>query len=511
MKRKLFLGLDVGTQSVKATVADNRGITVASASKAHYMENNNLGWAEEMPGEWWSGIVHCIKEVLKTVDASNICAIGCAAAMHSPIPLGRDGALLSEKIQMFCDKRTAGIVDRMNADYGQTGLAGITANYPATNWTGLKIAWIKENQPELYENTYRFVAPKDYINRMLTGVIGTDPSEASGSMLMDCEAADWSGKALANFGIGREKLGAIARSCEVIGCVTKRASDETGLKEGTRVVAGAGDMPCALYAAGLIKKGRCVDLTGTGNVLAFYNERPIIDARIANLRCASSGWSPYYSMDSSGGGFRWLRDALCKQEEAMAREKGLPVFSYLTELAEATPPGAEGVMFFPYLLGERTMGSAYTKGAFTGLTPASGIGHFVRAVLEGVAYDGKRALNKFEEYESIDAIIHTGGASTSDAWSQIKADVYGKTVVATKQRETTALGAAMLAMVGAGEYRDEAQAAEEIVSYGKEFTPNWENHRRYEDLFGVFCEFHDAIQQPYVKLAKAVEKKAGER
>ena len=422
--------------------------------------------------------------------------------MHGPVGIDHKGNLVTLDVQLYSDKRAADIAQNLRNNRSVAIMENITGNTPGPQWMGIKIKWIREFMPDTYERVYKFFSPKDFINFRLTSEIYIDPSEASGTYLIDQNTDDWSPSMTDFIGINMEKLPTIAPATQIIGSVTKYAAQETGLFEGTPVVTGGGDMLCALLGAGLIGKGYAVDLTGTGSVIGFYSDKAVVDSRLTNLRHVMKGWVPYYCIDSSGGAFRWLRDNLCKQETLVARERGLDPYDYLTELVTNTNYGADGVMFFPSLLGERTMGSAYSKGVFIGMTPSTTIAHMTRAVLEGIAFFHKRALDVFDNYTDIDTVIHIGGAAKGDVWSQIKSDIYGKPVVKMKNDESTVLGVAMLAGVGAGIYESQEEAVNQIVKIGKGYNPDNKKRERYDRQYEIYCEIHDALQNQFIKYAE---------
>lgn len=486
--KNVYLGIDIGTQSIKVVAFDREGNILASASENQYMQNLHPGWATEKPAVWWEKIVRCLHRILKIIPTDAIRGIGVDGVTHSPVPVDKDGNLLQEDVQLYCDKRNAEIVERFRKDYKECGVWDVTRNAPAGNWMGIKIRWIIENEPEVYEKAACIMSAKDYINLKLTGVMGTDPSEASGTMLLNHETSEWSDVAIDYMGIDKAKLPVIHRSTEVIGTVTRQAAEITGLKEGTPVVAGAGDMPCGLYGAGMVQEGDCVDIVGTGSVIAVFSNEAMKNEMVANFRCASPGWSPYLSMDSSGGAYRWFRD--------LFREQGLS-YNDLNKLAAKTQAGADGLVFLPYLQGERTRGSARSKAAFIGMTPASTVGHMARAVMEGVSFESKASLELLDPSGKSAWVTLTGGASKGDVWTQIKADIYGKRVRTLKQKETTAFGSALLAAIASGEYRNEAEAIHATTKYEADFFPNKETQSLYSELYEIFTELHDAVQQPY--------------
>ena len=505
LSERYLLGIDIGTQSVKVCVFDTAGGIVARRSLDQYMQNARPGWATERPEHWYELIRRGIGEILAEdgVRAEEIAGVGVDTVMHCPVALTRDGRLTEQDVQMYCDKRTADLVMGLR---GRPELMervhALTGNYPGTQWMGMKIAWIKEHTPKAYEETYKFVCGKDYINYRLTGEFAIDPSEASGTCLLRREADEWSQDLL---GLDREKLPRILPSDAVVGTVHRRAAEETGLREGTPVVCGGGDMLAGLLGAGLTRPGIVVDLTGTGSVIAYYDREPCPDPHIANVRHVIDGWTPYNSLDSSGGALRWFRDCCCKKEVELAKAAGKRAFEYLEQEAERTPKGADGVLFFPYLQGERNLGSPYSRGMFLGMTPATTTAHLTRAVMEGVAFEHYRTIELFKTGAApVAKLIHTGGAAKSPVWSKIKADVYGLPVEMSVTEESTAWGSAALAAVGAGLCGDAAELVERAYRQGPVVEPDWGDHARYQELFAIYKEIHDLMQGPFEALAKRV-------
>lgn len=498
----LYLGIDIGTQSVKVCVFDTKGELIVKHTEAQYLKAPRLGWAEESPEYWWQLIVRGIIEVGKNPEVciDKIRAIGVDAVMHSPVAIGRDGKIIEEYVQLYCDKRTVETVEGLGKEYDSSEYQKITGNPLSPHLMGIKIRWMKQNTPRVYEKTYKFISGKDYINYKLTGQVATDYSEASGTGVFDQKCNTWSESAMQILGLEKEKFPDIYEASTVIGEIKPEISKLTGLRQGTKVVCGGGDMLCALYGAGMVKNGFGFDVTGTGSIVGIYNQEPIFNVDVTNVRHVIKGWTPYCCIDSSGGGLRWARDVLCKKEVELAEGDA---YDCLTKLAQDVPCGAEGVLFFPYLQGLRQIDMNQARGVFMGMTPSTTTGHLLRAVMEGVAYEHKRYYEEFDKYENVKTIIHTGGASGSPFWSQLKADIYDKEIVIPIHKECTALGSAMLAMVGAGEYADELEAAEiTIDKYKEKYEPNPATRSIYSQYFEVFKEVNRVLREPFSKLAK---------
>ena len=261
-----------------------------------------------------------------------------------------------------------------------------------------------------------------------------------------------------------------------------------------------------LYVSGMNKLGSVVDITGTGATIQAYTRKPVMDKRIMNLRHVLDGWVPFGNIDSAGGAFRWLRDNIGKMETEISRKAGQDEYAYLCELAEKIPAGAEGLYFLPYLMGERTMGSADSRGCFIGLSLDKTIGHMVRALLEGVAFEFKRTLDIFEANgEKIQMVYHSGGASKGDTWNQIKADIYNVPICTLKTDEGGVLGVSLLAAFAVGITDNLEKSADKLLKIKKIYQPNPENRKIYDNSYKVFCELHDVLQPTFKHMAKIQE------
>jgi len=505
MTSQLLMGIDIGTQSTRAALLDLKGHVVASASTPQEMQTPRPGWAEQDPQAWWDSTIANVRQTMAQAEVSphEILAVGLSGQMHGTVPISAKGDLLSHGVQLWCDKRSAELVDEFKSRPEAADAYRIAGSPPVANWFGFKIKWLKVHQPEVYRQAWKFILPKDFINLKLTGVVATDHSEASGSFLMDATNEAWSEELARQVGIDIAKLPELHPAYEVIGQVTSEAAALTGLVEGTPVVAGGGDMLCMLLAAGITRPGRASDVTGTASIMSIFTEAPVLDERLMNLHHVMPGWIPFGIIDSGGGSLKWFKDSFCQAEIAEARKTGREVYDILNALAEEVEPGAEGLLYFPYLMGERTLGTPYARGVFFGITPRARKGVMVRAIMEGVTYELRRTLEIVESAgHRVSAIYHSGGGAYSDLWSQIKADIYQKKVVTFETSEGGILGSAILAGVGAGVYEDPASGVERCLRVDKEFEPRAEWRDRYDASFELFKEVHDVLQDPYNKLAR---------
>ncbi|MDD5468887.1 MAG: FGGY family carbohydrate kinase, partial [Anaerolineales bacterium] len=381
MTRELLMGIDIGTQSTRVALLDADGRVISSSSTPQEMETPKPGWAEQDPDLWWRNVVQNIPKALEIANASpsDILAIGVCGQMHATVPLDDGGDPLSHGVQLWCDKRSAGLVDAFKMGPHLDKAMQLSGNPPVPAWLGFNVQWLKVHHPDLYARTWKFLTSQGFVNYRLTGQVATDWTEASGSFLMDARTKSWSPELVSYLGLDMDKLAPLKPSTEVLGGVTAEAANLTGLKAGTPVVGGAGDMLCMLISAGLTEPGRAADITGTASIMAVYVDEPVMDPRLMNLHHAIPGWIPFGISDSGGGALKWFKDNFCHTEAELAAQSGRGVYDILNPMASQIEPGSEGLLFFPYLMGERSMGSPFARGVFFGLTPRSNKGALVRA------------------------------------------------------------------------------------------------------------------------------------
>ena len=296
-----------------------------------------------------------------------------------------------------------------------------------------------------------------------------------------------------------------SRTSQVIGYISSQAAELTGLRQGTPVVAGGGDMLCMLLAAGITQPGVASDVTGTSSIFSVFTTDPVLDPRLMNLHHVMPGWIPFGIIDSGGGALKWFKDTFCQSEIVQAEHLDVDIYDLLSELAGQAQPGSEGLLFFPYLMGERTQGTPYARGVFFGLTPRTGKGLLIRAIMEGITFELRRTLEIVQTAGyPVDIVYHNGGGAKSDVWNQIKADIYQKKVQTFESAEGGILGSAILAGVAAEVFPDPAAGAQQCLRVAKTFNPCPQTAQRYNALFELFKDLHDAIQTPYDRMAEIV-------
>jgi sugar (pentulose or hexulose) kinase len=484
------VAIDVGTQSSRAALVDVQGNIHDVASSPIELYTPRPGWAEQDPGQWWETTVANIAAIIGRNRAASIGAIGVAAQMHSVVPLGASGQLLTDRAAIWSDKRCIEQVDAFERRADAEELCQLAGNRALPAWAGFKMGWLRANAPEAYDKAERLLVVKDFLNYRLCGEVATDPSEASGSFLCDASSGEWSDALLEALGLDAAKLPEIVDAWSVIGTVRKDVGRRTGLLEGTPVVAGSGDMMCQLLGSGITKPGRVGLVSGTASIMSLAAESASTDFRIMNLRSASGVWIRFGIEDAAGKSLRWFVDTFCPASDPGQRRGSLESLVPEAALVEA---GSGGLLFFPYLLGERTLGSPHSRASFVGATIGHERAHFVRAVMEGIALEDRRALECLCPDGVVGAIRASGGGASSTLWNQIRADVFAHPVQVLGSTEGGLQGAAILAGVGAGWYSDAVNGAEQVVRLMDTWTPSPAAVEVYEGAFRTFCAVHDAL------------------
>jgi len=484
-----LLAVDVGTGSVRAAVVREDGHVISLAQKEHATHNPQPGWVEQDPAVWWAGTRDTIRDVLQKagIEPKRIASVCVCGQMHGPVPLDSDGNVLLDRVQLWNDKRGEPICQRLRETGVEADLLSKTANPIAASWTALKVAWIREHQPEVYSRTRVFLVPKDFINFRLTGQVATDYSEASGGFLLDRESLSYSADVARELGLDIDKFAPPHPSETVIGNVTETAAAETGLAKGTPVVAGGGDFPVSLLGSGITRPGIGSDLTGTSTLISVYTEKPLLGPRVMNLHAAGRGWIAFTLLDAGGDSMRWARRTVAP---------GDAPFDTVNALAAGIDPGAEGLIFLPYLTGERIGGRADSRAQFAGITAGHEPAHFYRAVMEGVALASNRNIHFMRNLGSgFDEIAATGGGAKGRLWLDIKAAVYNLPIRVPANVESGVLGCAILAGCGVGLFDSPEEASAQLVSMADTIEPDPEWVEAYRRVEAVFSRLYDQSQE----------------
>jgi xylulokinase len=484
-----LLGLDLGTSSVKCLLADGGGGVRAVAEREYPILAPNPGWAEQEPETWWQMSVEAIQEVLARaeVQASAVRAVGLSGQMHGTVFLGNGGRVLCPAI-IWPDQRSLEQCQQVYLKIGHKKLAEIAGSGVFTGFMLASLLWTKQNEVRTWDRLRYVLFPKDYIGFRLTGELATDITDASGGLLVDIKRRTWSEELVSKLGIPTEILPPILESHEIVGAVTPKAANATRLAPGTPVVAGAADQATGALGSGTIAPGVVSAAIGSGGQLVTSLRVPQTDGllRVHTYCHALPGtWYLLGATLAAGLSFRWLRDAVLQESGPLAYER-------MTALAAEAPVGSGGLLFLPYLTGERTIhGEMRSRGIFFGLTMSHNRANLIRAVMEGVVFSLRRVLGVFRELGiQPKRVVTMGGGARSALWCQIMADVLQTPVVRLEVEEQSAVGAAILAGLGAGVYPKADAACATFVRYRAPLEPQHEASAVYQQLFDLFCSAH---------------------
>jgi len=506
-----LLGIDVGTTGAKVLVIDELGRIVARSFRPYPLLTPKPNWAEQDPEDWWAAVVDCLREVLGNgVEAREISAIGLTGQMHGAVAMGKDNEVLRPCI-LWCDQRTASQCEEIMGKFGRRRFLELTCNIALPGFTAPKILWIRENEPEIYGRIAKVLLPKDYIRFRLTGVFATEVSDASGTVLFDVRNRRWSGEVLSELGINGDMMPEAFESPFLSGEVSSESASLTGLRRGTPVAGGGGDQAAGAVGNGVVRDGLVSCTIGTSGVVFASCDGPLIDpeARLHSFCHAAPGkWHVMGVMLSAGGSLRWFRDTLGGEEVASAKERGVDPYVILAdELASLSEPGCEGLIFLPYLMGERTpYPNPNAKGVLFGLTLRHRKCDLVRSVMEGVAYGMRDSLELVKSLGiEIGQVRASGGGARSPLWRQIQADIYNSELVTVSVDEGPALGAALIAGVGAGIFEGVEDACERAITLATRTTPIPENVKLYGSYYSVYKALYANLEGQFDRVSDIVE------
>ena len=484
------VGVDVSTTATKAIVVDESGRVLGSASNPHTVQAPHPQWSEQDPAEWVTAADASIASALEQAGRPPIAGVGLTGQMHGLVLLDAQGRPVRPAI-LWNDQRTAAECDEIRARVGRRRLIEITGNDALTGFTAPKVLWVRSHEPDHWSEAATLLLPKDYVRLALTGVAAMDRAGGSGTQLFDLGRRTWSPELLDLLELDPTMFPPTHEGPEVTGTITTEAAARTGLAAGTPVMAGGGDQAAAAVGVGALRAGTLSVSLGTSGVvfapLAEYAVEP--DGRLhAFCHAVPDRWHFMGVMLSAAGSLQWFRDTFLP-------EAG---FDEVTELAAGAPPGVDGLLFLPYLTGERTPHSdPLARGAFVGLTTRHGLAHLARAVLEGVAMGLRDALTLVRKaVPDVDEVRITGGGARSPLWRQIVADALESPLSLLEESEGAAYGAALLSAVGAGWASDANTLADSwlITHDGERPGLEWDvvdQHRRYADLYPALAPgFH---------------------
>ena len=503
-----LLGIDIGTSGTKVIAIDETGKLAATASAEYELYTPKPLWSEQNPADWWDATCKCCQQIVAQIGADDIAGIGLSGQMHGLVMLDEAGQVLRPAI-LWNDGRTQKQCDQITEIVGLETLVAETANPVLTGFTAPKILWVRENEPQIYERARMHLLPKDYVRYQLTGEFATEVSDASGTSLLNVPQRKWSEIVCAKLGIPLEHLPRVYESYQISGQISARAAQLTGLKAGTPVVGGGGDQAAGAVGNGIVQSGIISVATGTSGVVFAFADTPTVDPQLrvhTFCHAVPDKWHVMGVMLSAGGSLRWYRDTLARSEKSVAAHMNIDAYDLIAREAATVEPGSEGLLFLPYLSGERTPHpDPLARGAFVGLTVRHTKAHMARAVLEGVSFGLRDSLEIMKSMGvSIGNIRLSGGGAKSEVWRQIQADVFGYALSTISIDEGPALGAALLAGVGAEIYSSVEEACSAVVKVARGASVIEENARVYEQYYRVYGGLYPALKTTFGEIGALV-------
>lgn len=481
-----LIGIDVGTSGTRVLAVTTEGRLVAEATRPHELLTPRPGWTEQHPAEWWEACRGALAEVASALGDEEVVGLGLAGQMHGSVFLDSAGEVIRPAL-LWNDQRTASQCDDITERVGEQRLLELAGNPALTGFQAPKVLWLAQEEPEAWGRVASVLLPKDYVRFMLTGERATDASDASGTLLLDVRERDWSAEILDALEIPRSWLPEVFEGPAVTSTLRDEVADELGLPRGLPVAAGGGDNASAAVGVGVVREGSVSTSIGTSGVIFAHRDAftPDPSGRVhAFCHAVPGAWHLMAVTLSAGGSLSWWRDRW---------DAG---FGELVDEASAIEPGAEGLVFLPYLTGERSPHlDPHARGAFVGLTVRHSRAHMTRAVMEGVAFSMRDGLEVMRGLGTPDDDMRAvGGGARSPLWLALQADVYGRTVRRTEVDEGPAYGAALLAGVAAGAFADVAEASEQVRLRGEVTEPDGARAARYDELYAVYRSLYAALR-----------------
>src|SRR5437762_4339133 len=480
------LGIDVGTGGTRAVVIDPDGNVVASATAEHVpFISARTGWAEQDPEDWWQATITVVRKVLSKSSGDEIKAVGFSGQMHGLVLLDQSDEVLRPAI-IWCDQRTDSQCKSLTEMIGADRLIELTCNPALTGFTLPKMLWVRESEPDLWRRLRTVLLPKDYVRLKLSGDRATDVADASGTLLFDVKARRWSTEMLSATEIDVRLLPRHYESPEVAGVISKAGAEATGLRAGTPIIAGGGDQAAGAVGMGIVRPGTASSTIGTSGVVFAATDQPMLDpkGRVHTFCHAIPGrWHVMGVTQGAGLSLRWFRD----QFGAIGADD-CDSYDSLTKEASLVSSGSNGLIWTPYLMGERTPHlDPFARAALVGLTANHTRAHVVRAILEGVAFSLRDTFEIFKDMNvPVEEIRLGGGGARSQLWRQIQADIYGHPVKTVEAEEGAAYGAALLAGVGAGAWPSVDAACDAVVRIASTVEPDAESVKLLDRQYWKF-------------------------
>ncbi|MGI6021057.1 MAG: xylulokinase [Lachnospiraceae bacterium] len=486
-----YIGIDLGTSSVKELLMDSEGKIKKIVSKEYPLSVTNGNWSEQNPGDWWIQSKAALKELVSEIDGDEVAGISFGGQMHGLVILDENDEVIRPAI-LWNDGRTTVETDFLNNEVGRDKLTEYTGNIAFTGFTAPKILWVRNNEPENFKKIRKIMLPKDYVAYMLTGVHSCDYSDASGMLLLDVKNKCWSKEMMEICGVSEDMMPSLFESYEVTGTIRPEIADELGISRQCRIIAGAGDNAAAAVGTGTVGPNMCNISLGTSGTIFITSDSFGVDKfnALHSFAHADGGFHLMGCMLSAASCNNWWMKDIMKTDDFAGEQKDIDVL------------GENDVYFLPYLMGERSPhNDPYARGTFTGLTLATTRAQILQAIFEGVSF---AIRDCYEVAKSLGITIESskvcGGGAKSDLWMKILANVLGIRIDHIESEEGPSLGGAILAAVGCGEFASVSEACEKIVKITDSIVPDPELVEKYNDRYSKFRTIYPALKDVFRNL-----------
>ncbi|MFS0779947.1 xylulokinase [Neobacillus sp. 3P2-tot-E-2] len=507
MRSRYILAHDIGTTGNKATLFSEDGSIVGSTFSGYDTNFQMIGWAEQNPNDWWKAVCETTKLLIRKsrIDARSIACVTFSGQMMGCVIVDREGEPLRDAI-IWADMRAEEEAHKLRENLGMKEVYHITGHRVSSSYSGAKLVWVKNNQPEIFREAHKILHAKDFLVHKLTDVFATDYSDASGMNMFDIRKKEWSSEILQTWEIDEGILPDVFPSTHIVGGVTQRAAQESGLMPNTPVVIGGGDGCCAAAGVGVVSNGDAFNYIGSSSWIALATEEPIFDPEMKTytwIHLDPTKYSPNGTMQAAGASYQWVRDQLYLNEKQQEIQNGKSVYDFMNDTASLSPPGSNRLLYLPYLMGERSpRWNPDARGTFVGLHITHNRADLTRAVMEGVTLNLKVIMDSFlNAGVNIEKMWVLGGAAKSKLWKQIFADIYGvEIMVPHLLDEATSMGAAIAGAVGVGILKD-FEESKKWVHIKETIMPIRENQLIYQNLYRTSNQAYEQLVPVYERLS----------
>lgn len=501
-----YLGIDIGTSGTKTLLIDQTGKVLAESNAGYPVQQPKPGWTQQDPDDWWAATVKTVRTVMNKSELrpGDVKAIGLSGQMHGSVFLDKQDQVIRPAI-LWNDQRTADQCEEITSKAGgKKALIKMVANPALTGFQAPKILWMRDNEKRNFDRLAKVLLPKDDVRRRMTGNYMTEVSDASGTLLLDVVRRKWSKKLLSKLELDADLLPEVVESDQVTGTLTQAAAEALGLTTDCKVVGGAGDCAAGAIGTGVVKSGVLSTSIGTSGVMFVHSDEPQYDAsgRLHTFCHAVNGkWHMMGVNLTSGGALQWWVDNVVQGLSGIAEEKR---YEAATKEATAVAAGSDGLLFLPYLSGERTPhADPNARGSFVGLSTMHSRGHMTRSVMEGVTFALRDSLEIIRSLDiPVKQIRVSGGGSKNPMWRQMQADVFGKKTTTLEVEQGPAFGVALLAAVGDGAYKNIESACKATIKVAEETKPDRASVKNYDRLFPIYQELYGSLKTSMNRLAE---------